>query len=179
MQTVFAHKALLADGWADNARLSIRDGRIAAIETDSRIVDEDTVVGVAVPGVANAHSHAFQRALTGHTEERSAAGHDNFWTWRERMYELATHMNPDRLRAIASQAYVEMLERGYTAVAEFHYLHAAGDSSSGAQAMFGALKQAANAAGIRLAYVPVLYERAGFDDPAPGTSQRRFATTEG
>ncbi len=175
MDYVHANRALLQSGWADGVRLGIQDGRIGSVDADTAPVAGDTRVGIAIPGLCNAHSHAFQRALVGQTEQRGALGHDSFWTWRERMYELAAHMRPDRLAAIASQAYAEMLESGYTAVAEFHYLHRDPSGREGKDSMFEALKQAADSSGIRMTYVPVLYERAGFDEPRPEGRQSLFA----
>ncbi len=175
MQAIFAHKALLPGGWADAVRLEIAGGRFASIVPGGECRAGDEQVDCVIPGLGNSHSHAFQRALAGHAEERSPAGRDNFWTWRERMYELASLMSASRLRAVARQAYVEMLSAGYTSVAEFHYLH--NDPGGGDQAaMFEALKGAANDSGIRLTYVPVLYERAGFDKAGPEGWQSLFAT---
>ena len=87
MSSIFARKALLADGWADNVRLNIEAGRIAAVATKARATADDCVCGIVIPGLANAHSHAFQRVLAGHTEERGPTDKDNFWTWRSRMYD--------------------------------------------------------------------------------------------
>lgn len=179
MSSLFARKALLATGWADDVRIDIDDGRIRAIRRGSSDRSDAEQVDCLIPGIANSHSHAFQRALAGWTEERSPAGHDSFWTWRERMYGFAAAMTPERLFAIARQAYSEMLVSGYTSVAEFHYLHAMqGGDATGANvdAMFDALREAAAASGIRLCYVPVLYERAGFDRPEPEGAQKLFAT---
>ncbi len=174
MTTIFSRKALLEDGWADDVRLTVDGARIAAIARGARPADGDVVSGCVIPGIGNAHSHAFQRALAGWTEERSPAGHDNFWTWRERMYEFAAAMNASRLERIATQAYVEMLSSGYTSVAEFHYLHRdAGNKAD--DAMLRAIASAAETSGIRLTYVPVLYERAGFDRPEPEGPQSMFA----
>jgi formimidoylglutamate deiminase len=164
---VFARKALLHKGWADNVRLGIRDGRICELQQDATREPGDTEVGIVIPGLTNAHSHAFQRALAGHTEQRSPAGRDNFWTWRERMYALAGKLDADALSAIAAQAYSEMLSSGYTGVAEFHYLHD--------RDMANAVLTAGAESGIRLSYVPVLYERAGFDKPEPEGHQKLFA----
>ncbi len=175
MTTIFAQKALLPAGWADNVRLSVVAGRIQAIVCDTRPDDDDVLAECLIPGLCNAHGHAFQRALAGRTEQRSPAGQDNFWTWRERMYELAAAMSAARLRAIAQQAYVEMVSSGYTSVAEFHYLHREPDSDKDDDVMFEAIRDAALGSGIRLTYVPVLYERAGFDRPEPNASQRLFA----
>ena len=169
MTAVFATKALLPGGWADDVLLRVADGRIASLDTGASPGDAERFECV-IPGLGNSHSHAFQRALAGRTEERSPAGEDNFWTWRERMYELATAVDGARLEAIARQAYVEMVSMGYTSVAEFHYLHREpGDG------MFEALLRAAGDSGIRMSYIPVLYERAGFDEPAPQGAQALFA----
>jgi len=175
MTVLFAHKALLPDGWADNVRLRLVDGRIDKVSRDQKAADGDTVTDCIIPGIGNAHSHAFQRALAGRTEERSPEGRDSFWTWRKRMYDLAARMNADLLRAIARQTYTEMLESGYTSVAEFHYLHRDPSSGETGTVMFDALADAAAQTGIRLCYVPVLYERAGFDAPKPEGHQEHFS----
>ena len=175
MTSVFATKALLPGGWRDNVRLTIDGGRISAAEADVRASATDELAGFVIPGLCNAHSHAFQRALAGHTEERSPAGRDSFWTWRERMYELAGRVDAATLTAIARQAYCEMVVSGYTAVAEFHYLHRDTTQPDKHDAMLHALMRAADDSGIRLTYVPVLYERAGFDDDGPLEQQRNFA----
>ncbi len=175
MTSLFARKALLPDGWADDVLLRITDGLIGDVSPGATPDDEAVTTGCIIPGLCNAHSHAFQRALAGRTEERSPAGHDSFWTWRERMYELAAMLDPDLLRAIARQAYTEMLLSGYTTVAEFHYLHREPATNSAGMRMFDALADAASQTGIRLTYVPVLYERAGFHAPQPEGSQQIFA----
>jgi len=175
MDFIHARKALLHKGWADDVRFGIDGGRITGIFPAATPERGDLPAGIVIPGLCNAHSHAFQRALSGHTEQRSPAGHDNFWTWRERMYALAGTMNAERLRAIAAQAYSEMLVSGFTSVAEFHYLHREPGGDADDDAMFGALCRAASDTGIRLTYVPVLYERAGFDRPQPEQHQQLFA----
>ena len=167
MTKVFAKKALLPSGWADNVRLEVSAGLVAGVTTDTSPDTGDTAVGYVIPGLCNVHSHAFQRALAGHTEQRSPAGRDNFWTWRERMYELAGRVDADLLTAIARQVYCEMLASGYTSVAEFHYLHRDPKNPDAIDSMFAAISTAADESGIRLTYVPVHYERAGFDDPEP------------
>ncbi len=175
MTAVFARKALLPDGWADNVRLEVANGRISSLRTAASAASGDTLVGSIIPGLCNAHSHAFQRALAGHTEQRSPAGHDSFWTWRDRMYELAGVVDAAALTAIARQAYCEMLASGYTSVAEFHYLHRDPKDPEAEDTMFEAISTAAKDSGIRLTYVPVHYERAGFDDPEPAPHQSSFA----
>lgn len=175
MTTLFAKKALLTTGWADEVRIELDNGQIASIAAAAKPAPGDTAVGFLIPGLCNAHSHAFQRALAGHTEQRSPSGRDNFWTWRERMYELAGRVDAELLTAIARQAYSEMLSSGYTSVAEFHYLHRDPKNPAASDTMYAAISTAARESGIRLAYVPVLYERAGFDAPEPLPHQRSFA----
>ena len=174
MTGIFARKALLPKGWADDVRLEVGADGIATVDAGATASASDIEVGIVIPGLCNAHSHAFQRALAGRTEERSPAARDTFWTWRKRMYELAARVDGDALAGIAAQAYVEMLESGYTSVAEFHYLHhdvnGADDST-----MHRALAAAAERSGIRMTYVPVLYERAGFEDAEPAGYQAQFA----
>jgi len=175
MTTIFARKALLRKGWADDVRIRIADGVVEKIASGKQADSDDVVAGIVIPGLTNAHSHAFQRALAGHTEQRGPGDKDNFWTWRSRMYRLAGLVDAERLTAIARQAYIEMLTRGFTAVAEFHYLHCEPGSSKRGDAMLQAIVTAAADSGIRLTYVPILYERAGFDQPEPTDEQRRFS----
>jgi len=175
MTTVFAKKVLLPSGWATDVRLEVSDGLVSHIEVDASAAPGDEAVGYIIPGLCNAHSHAFQRALAGHTEQRSPAGRDNFWSWRERMYELAGRVDAGTLTAIARQVYCEMLSSGYTSVAEFHYLHRDPKNLDAVDTMFTAISTAAADSGIRLTYIPVHYERAGFDDPEPLPHQRSFA----
>ena len=174
MTTLLARKALLPDGWTDNVRLTLDGGHISAVESGV-VPGNDEALGYLIPGLCNAHSHAFQRALAGHTEQRSPAGRDNFWSWRERMYELAGRVSAEALTAIARQAYCEMLRSGYTSVAEFHYLHRDPTDGNATDTMFEAIVTAARDSGIRLTYVPVHYERAGFEDPEPTSRQATFA----
>ena len=128
-----------------------------------------------LPGIANLHSHAFQRAMAGLAERQTDPG-DSFWTWRETMYRMAARFDPDSLHAVASQLYVEMLEAGYTTVCEFHYLHHAPDGRPYATptAMSDALIAAARDTGIRLLLLPVLYMTGGFDGRPLAERQRRF-----
>lgn len=178
MTGIFARQALTAKGWAGNVRIRVADGRVAELQAGVQQEKGDVVAGIVIPGLANAHSHAFQRALAGHTEQRAPAGKDNFWTWRSRMYALAAQIDARALEAIARQVYTEMVATGYTSVAEFHYLHNEPGAPRGeTSAMVGALAAAARDAGIRLTYVPVLYERAGFSEPRPTADQERFACT--
>ena len=121
MTSIFATKALTARGWAEDVRITIDDGLIADVQPESRPNAADQQVAIVIPGLSNAHSHAFQRVLAGHTEQRGPAGKDNFWTWRSRMYALAGRIDSAALKIIARQVYGEMVATGYTSVAEFHY----------------------------------------------------------
>jgi formimidoylglutamate deiminase len=127
------------------------------------------------PGIANLHSHAFQRAMAG-LAERTTHPSDSFWTWRETMYRMAARFDPDTLHAVAAQLYAEMLEAGYTTVCEFHYLHHAPDGRPYADpaAMSRALIAAARETGIRMTLLPVLYMTGGFDGRPLNDRQRRF-----
>jgi formimidoylglutamate deiminase len=155
---------------ADQAVVVDEAGMIAAIEPASGPWDGT----LALPGMPNAHSHVFQRALSGLGEARR--GEDSFWSWREAMYALAARVDAEAMYAIARFAYGEMLAAGFTSVAEFHYLHHAPDGARGPE-MAEAVVAAAHDAGIRLRLLPVLYQRGGFDRPAGG-GQRRFLHEE-
>lgn len=133
--------------------------------------------GPALPGMVNAHSHAFQRSFAGLTEQRHAQ-QDDFWSWRDRMYQIALRIAPEQLTAVAKQLYTEMLCGGYTHVCEFHYVHHQSDGRPYPQhtRMARALADAARQVGMGLTLLPVLYERAGFAQPRLREDQRRFAT---
>ena len=175
----WAPQAWLADGWRERVLMHVdADGHWTSITPDSPLPPEAVELpGPVLPGLVNAHSHAFQRAFAGLAERRSGE-HDDFWTWRDRMYGVALRITPEQLRAVAAQLYAELLQGGYTQVCEFHYLHHAPDGRPHEDplAMSRALVQAAADAGIGLTLLPVLYERAGFAQPALRDDQRRFAT---
>ena len=175
LTTLFADWAYLHDGWAENVRFIIEDGLIESIDTRCSREPSDAVVSIVIPGVVNAHSHAFQRALAGHTEHRSLASEDNFWSWRVLMYRLANRIDCEAQTVVARQAYTDMLKSGYTTVVEFHYLHGDQSDNGNVNDMFHALERAAIETNIRLVYVPILYERAGFEQSDPAPEQRRFA----
>lgn len=167
--------ALLPQGWARDVRVSLRDGLIAGIEQDAAPRPGDERHGAALPGVANLHSHAFQRGMAGLSERRGPSS-DSFWTWRETMYRFVDRLDPDQLQAIASLAYLEMLEAGFTRVGEFHYLHHAPDGRGydDPAAMTEAIVAAAEEVGIGLTHLPVFYAHSGLGGAAPGDGQRRF-----
>jgi formiminoglutamate deiminase len=167
--------ALLADGWARDVRVRVMDGLIATIETGVAPAPADERHAIALPGLPNLHSHAFQRGMAGLAEARGSSD-DSFWTWREIMYRFVDRLTPDDLSAIAAMAYAEMLESGFTRVGEFHYLHHDRDGTPFADPaeMSAAIVAAAETSGIALTHLPVFYAHAGFGGTAPGTGQRRF-----
>ncbi|CAO3440679.1 formimidoylglutamate deiminase [Azospirillum endophyticum] len=178
LDRLFCDRALLAGGWASGVLLRFDDqGLIVAIETglDTPPAGVERAAGPVVPGMPNLHSHAFQRAMAGLTE-RAGPGEDSFWTWREVMYGFVRRIDPDRLQAVAAMAYAEMLERGYTSVAEFHYLHhhPNGRPYADPAEMSMRILAAADATGIGLTHLPVLYAQGGFGGQPAGEGQRRF-----
>src|SRR5579871_3455962 len=155
----------------DQALVVGADGRIERIEPRG---DASCDGFLAIPGMPNAHSHAFQRALSGYGEVAGSAagGEDSFWSWREAMYRLANRVTPEEMFIIAREAFWDMLRAGFTSVAEFHYLHHMPDGRPGAQ-MGRAVVAAAKETGIRMRLLPVYYQAGGFGKPARD-EQRRF-----
>jgi formimidoylglutamate deiminase len=174
---LWAASAWVGGRWRDSVLLEVdARGHWAAVAPDTPPPpDAPRLPGPVLPSLVDAHSHAFQRAFAGLAEQRDSA-HDDFWSWRDRMYAVALRITPAQLRAIATQLYGELLAGGYTQVCEFHYLHHAPDGSAYAEpaAMSEALVDAAADAGIGLTLLPVLYERAGFAQAALREDQRRF-----
>jgi formimidoylglutamate deiminase len=165
-------RALLPSGWAHGVRVSVDDvGVISAVEPSGDRSAATILAGAAIPGMQNCHSHAFQRVMAGFAEK--SASNDDFWSWRKLMYGLAAKMTPDDLHVIASQLYVEMLKAGYTAVAEFHYLHDP-RSHDHVLRMSEAITQAAAQVGIRHTHLPVLYQNSDFGGKAAQPEQQRF-----
>ncbi|MDP3854605.1 formimidoylglutamate deiminase [Phenylobacterium sp.] len=173
--TLWFESALLENGWARDVRLTLRGGQIAGVETGTGRSAHEPANGPALPGLPNLHSHAFQRGMAGLAEVRGPAG-DSFWTWREVMYRFLQRLGPEEVEAIAAQAYVEMLEAGFTRVGEFHYLHH--DRGGGAFAdpaeMAARIAAAADESGIGLTLLPVFYAHSGFGGAAPTAAQARF-----
>ena len=167
--------ALLPGGWGRDIRVTVDGGRIAAIEAGMPSSGATERHALGLPGLGNGHSHAFQRAMAGLTEWKDAAA-ASFWTWRDTMYRFLDGFGPDEVEAVTAQAYVEMLEAGFTRVGEFHYLH---HDSSGAEyadigEMAGRVAGAAAETGIALTLLPVFYAHAGFGGAPPTAAQRRF-----
>lgn len=168
-------QALLPGGWADGVRVAVADGLITSVIADSAPDPADERHAIALPGLPNLHSHAFQRGMAGLAEVRGH-GEDSFWTWREVMYRFAHHIGPDEMQAIAAMAFVEMLESGFTRTGEFHYIHHDVDGAPYANpAEMGArLAAAAAETGIGLTLLPVLYQYGGFGAQPPSDGQKRF-----
>ncbi|MEE8276450.1 MAG: formimidoylglutamate deiminase [Alphaproteobacteria bacterium] len=175
MTRLFAAEALLETGWARDVLIEIDGaGNIAAITPRANPGNAPRAAGPVIPGMADLHSHAFQRAMAGLAE---GAGADNFWTWRELMYGFLAHLTPDDLHAIAAQLCVELLKQGYTCLGEFHYLHNAPDGApyEDRAEMSVQVIEAARAAGIAITHLPVLYAFGGFGAAPMEDRQRRFA----
>ena len=127
---------------------AVTDGRITAIDTDTTAQPgSHRLRGLVIPGLANAHSHAFHRALRSRTQRDRGS----FWTWRDLMYRAAERLNPDRYRRLARAVYAEMALAGITAVGEFHYVHhnSGGTPYADPNAMGHAVIDGAADAGIR------------------------------
>jgi formimidoylglutamate deiminase len=151
------------------------DGTITSVGPATAADAGKVIAGLALPGMPNLHSHAFQRAMAG-TAETAGAGADSFWTWRDAMYRFVDRLTPEDVAAIGAYVYLEMLKAGYTSVAEFHYVHHQADGQIYADpaTLSRALRQAAGSVGIRQLLLPSLYQTAGFGNLPPRHAQRRF-----
>ncbi|AGL14798.1 formimidoylglutamate deiminase [Actinoplanes sp. N902-109] len=152
--------------------LDVHDGHFTAVTPGASPGAATRLAGLVLPGFANVHSHAFHRALRGRTHDDRGS----FWTWRQRMYEVAERLDPDSYYALARAVYGEMVLAGVTCVGEFHYLHhdAAGRPYADPNAMGHALLRAAADAGIRITLLDTLYLTAGVDGSPLDGVQRRF-----
>jgi formimidoylglutamate deiminase len=180
MTLLWAETALTAAGWQEAVRVEIgQDGRIAAVTAGAP--PEGERLAILLPAPTNLHSHAFQRAMAGLTERRGPDPRDSFWTWRALMYRFLDRLTPDDVEAIAAFVQLEMLEAGYAAVAEFHYLHHApgGTPYADPAEMSARIAAAAAATGIGLTLVPVLYQWGGCDRRPLAAGQDRFGSTPG
>ncbi|MCJ7466203.1 MAG: formimidoylglutamate deiminase, partial [Maribacter sp.] len=176
---VYHFKGLLQHtGWLKNASVTINlEGIITNISSfDPTNTSLDIINGFALPGFQNAHSHAFQYAMAGLAEKHGVrGGQDDFWGWREAMYQLALGVDPDQMEAIATMLYAELVRHGYTNVAEFHYLHhdKNGRPYANRAEMGSRLIAAAKTAGIGITLIPIFYQKGGFGQE-PNERQRRF-----
>lgn len=167
--------ALLPDGWRGRVRIRVTGTLISQIECGVDPGPDDARHTIAIPGLCNVHSHGFQRGMAGLAEVRGPAG-DNFWTWREVMYRFLDRLNPDDVEAITALAFAEMLERGFTRVGEFHYLHhdPTGRPFANPAELGGRVASAARETGIGLTLLPVFYAHSNFGALPPVAGQRRF-----
>jgi formimidoylglutamate deiminase len=179
MNTSFwATAALLDQGWATAVRMEVVDGAFTLVESGQAPRPGDVQLdGPALPGLPNLHSHAFQRALAGLTQTAGPPGvEDSFWTWREVMYRFVDRLDADDVRAVAAWLGVELLEGGFTRIAEFHYLHHQADGRPHprveelARAVVAGLREA----GLGVTLLPVLYQTGDFGGRPAGPGQRRF-----
>ncbi|GAA3470981.1 formimidoylglutamate deiminase [Nonomuraea roseola] len=168
MTVYWCERALLPDGVADGVVVHVEGRRIAAVERGER--QGVVLEGLTVPGLANAHSHAFHRALRGATQ----AGKGDFWTWRDQMYEVAGVLDPDTYLDLARAVYAEMAMAGVTCVGEFHYLHhgPGGVPYDDPNQMGHALIQAAREAGLRIALLDTCYLTGGVGTALTGAQVR-------
>ncbi len=176
MTVISARHALMPSGWVADITIAIgTDGRLC----DPGDLPADRQVDLLLPAPANLHSHVFQRAMAGLSERRGASGQDSFWTWRTLMYRFLDHLTPDDVQAIAALVQMEMLEAGYAAVGEFHYLHHQPDGTAYDRLaeMSDRVCAAAAETGIGMTLLPVLYQTGGLDGRPLGPGQQRFGTS--
>jgi formimidoylglutamate deiminase len=183
VRRLFAPRAWVDGAWAEDVLLVAgADGRWSDVRPNCAHAERDgaeVLAGPVLPGLVNGHSHAFQRAIAGLTERSPVDAPDDFWSWRDRMYQVALAVGPDEVERIATHLYRELLRGGYAHVCEFHYLHNDRDGRPYADPMemAWALVRAAQAAGIGLTLLPTLYMRSGFGAAGLREDQRRFAST--
>jgi formimidoylglutamate deiminase len=178
IRRLHAPVAMLPDEWAREVLIEIRpDGSIESVTPNVPRGDAEDAGGPVIPSMPNLHSHAFQRAMAG-LAERMGSPDDSFWTWREVMYRFLARLTPEDCHAIASQLYVEMLRNGYTAVAEFHYLHndSTGRPYADPAEMSLAHVRAAREVGMAITHLPSLYAHSTFGAAPLKPAQIRFAT---
>lgn len=170
MTSYWCSSALLPSGVAARVLVTVADGRFASVQVGAEPGDATPLSGLVLPGLANCHSHAFHRALRGHTQTERGT----FWTWREQMYAVASMLTPDSYYQLARAVYGEMLLAGITAVGEFHYVHHApgGRRYDDPNAMGTALIAAARDAGIRITLLDTCYVAGGIDQPLNSVQQR-------
>ena len=180
MQTIWAETALLPSGWAADVRIDIDvNGRIGAVQAGAPA--QGTRVSLLLPAPVNVHSHAFQRAMAGLTERRGPDPSDSFWTWRQLMFRFLDRLTPDHIEAITAFVQMEMLEAGYGASVEFHYLHhqPGGVPYDNIAETSSRVLAAADQTGMGLCLLPVHYQFGGCDRRDLTAGQIRFGNTFG
>jgi formimidoylglutamate deiminase len=204
VRIIHAQQALLPDGWASDVRVGLGDdGRVAYVQRGDAEAGGETSalsgqataadrndtgqgntsiqtwhVPVLLPAPANLHSHAFQRAMAGLTEQRGPDPRDTFWTWRRLMYRFMDRLTPDDLEAITAFVQMEMLEAGYSSHVEFHYVHhqRGGVEYDNPAELSARIAAAATTSGLGLTLLPVHYQYGGCDQRDLSDGQRRFGT---
>lgn len=177
---IWAEQALTPQGWKADTRVTVSgDGTIASVTPGSP--PDGTRVWTLLPAPANLHSHAFQRAMAGMAERRSPGGTEDFWTWRELMFRFLRRLTPEDVHATAAIAQMEMLEAGFAAVGEFHYLHHQPDGTpyGDVAELCGRIADAAAETGIGLTLLPTLYQHAGCGRKPLAGGQLRFGNDPG
>jgi formimidoylglutamate deiminase len=175
VDAIWFEQALIGRAWQQRVRIEIADGLVASVTPGTDPGPDDARHKAGVPGMPNLHSHCFQRAMAGLAEYR-ASPTDDFWSWREIMYRFANAITPDQLETIATFAYIEMSEAGFTRVGEFHYVHhqPGGQAYADRAEMCARIAAAAASSGIALTLLPVFYAHAGFGGQPPQPHQARF-----
>ena len=175
---IFAKKALLPNGWSNNVIIEIdQSGLISNVtENNNHKVDADLNEEIILPAMNNLHSHSFQRAMAGLTEARSPQGNDNFWSWRNLMYQFLDVLTPEEIYSITLFSQMEMLQSGYVGVGEFHYLHnqIGGTKYDNIAELSEKVLEASEESGMSICLLPVIYERGGCDNRELEGGQLRF-----
>jgi formimidoylglutamate deiminase len=175
LQIIHAKQALTPTGWQGDLEIIIdENGRIVSVGPQVQVPTHR--VALLLPAPLNLHSHAFQRAMAGLTEARGPDPRDSFWSWRRLMYKFLDQLTPDHVQALAGLVFMEMLEAGYGAVAEFHYLHhdVGGVPFDNLAEMSERIVAAAEQSGIGLTLLPVHYQYGGCDLRPLNGGQQRF-----
>ncbi len=171
----FAENILMQNGWQKDKTIVVENGKILNI-SDGKDDKAVQLAGPVIPGMVNLHSHAFQKTFAGLTEFR-ANPNDSFWSWRDAMYRMLQVLTPEDLKIVADYLYAQMLQNGYTSVAEFHYLHHQAHGVRYADHAINSkvLIQSALDTGINQCLCPVFYQYAGFGEQAPNSTQTMFS----
>jgi len=178
MTRLWFDQALLSSGWARQVEFAIEGGTITSVTVETPPSPDAERHAIALPGLPNLHSHAFQRAAAGRTGRRGPGG-DSFWTWRTEIYRLAQTLTPEAIGAIAGLAYAEMLESGFTHVGEFHYVHHQADGAAydNPAEIAARLIDVAEDVGIDMTLLPVFYAHSDVGGAAPRPEQARFVSS--
>ena len=176
MFQINAKKALLSDGWAKNVLVEIsNEGKISKVIKNYNL-SHGKNVGILLPSPVNVHSHSFQRAIAGLTENRGVYDKDSFWTWRELMFKFLKHLNPEDIESISTFVQMQMLEAGFSSVVEFHYLHHQpnGQPYNNLSELSERIVSSSERSGIGLTFLPVHYQYGGCDKRGLTSGQVRF-----